>query len=143
MDEFKKKWFQIVWACLLIVSITITYIQRMSDALWVHSAAMEMLGKVLDWIVMPMTLFLFIWLCIGYWRQSERLFWRVWRRWGGALAIGVVCAAALVMLVRYVKGDRTAIDEDIRALFLGVFSAAGLIYAIARYKFNHWRKEDE
>ena len=37
MGEFQKTWFQIVWACLLLVSIVITYIQRMSDALWAHS----------------------------------------------------------------------------------------------------------
>ena len=142
MEEFNKKWFQVVWACLLLASVTINYIQRMSDALWAHSEAVQVLDTVLDCIILPMTVVLFIWYCIGLWRTSDRLFWRKCRRWGAGLAVGVVCAVALVLLVRYAKGDNTTINDGERVLILSVFAAGGLIYGIARNKFKHWRKEE-
>lgn len=142
MEEFNKKWFQVVWACLLLASVTINYIQRMSDALWAHSEAVQVLDTVLDWIILPMTVVLFVWYCISLWRTSDRLFWRTCRRWGAGLAIGVVCAVALVLLVRYAKGDNTTINDGERVLIVSVFAAGGLIYGIARYKFKYWRKEE-
>lgn len=142
MGEFNKKWFQIVWLCLLLASITTTYIQRMSDALWAHGEVIQVLDKVLMWITLPLTIILFVWLCVGYWRQSERLFWRKCRRWGSALAIGVIVAVVLVILVRYVKGEGADISEGDRALFIGAFAVAGLVWSVARYKFQHWRKDE-
>lgn len=142
MEEFNKKWFQVVWACLLLASVTINQIQRWVDAAWAQSVGIEMLDKILIWITLPLTGILFIWQCVGYWRTSERLFWRKCRRWGTALAIGVVCAVALVLLVRYAKGDNTTINDGERVLILSVFAAGGLIYGIARHKFKHWRKEE-
>lgn len=142
MEEFNKKWFQVVWACLLLASVTINYIQRMSDALWAHSEAVRVLDTVLDCIILPMTVVLFIWYCISLWRTSDRLFWRTCRRWGVGLAVGVVCAVALVLLVRYAKGDNTTINDGERVLIVSAFAAGGLIYGIARYKFKHWRKEE-
>lgn len=142
MGELSKKWFQTVWMCLLIVSVAINYIQRMSDALWAHSAGIEMLDKVLFWITSFLTIIIFVWHCIGYWRTSERLFWRMLRRWCGSLIIGVVCAVILVLLVHYAKGNDTIIDNKERVLILSIFAAGGLIWAVARYKFKHWRKEE-
>lgn len=142
MGEFNKEWFKNVWLCLLLASVTINYIQRMSDALWAHSEAVQVLDTVLDWIILPITLVLFVWYCIGLWRTSDRLFWRKCRRWAGALAVGAVCAVALVFLVRYMKGDNLAIDNEDRVLILSAFAVGGLIYGIARYKFKHWRKEE-
>ena len=142
MEELNKKWFQIVWACLLLASITINYIQRMSDALWAHSESVKVLDTFLDWIILPLTLVLFVWYCIGLWRTSERLFWRKCRRWGSALAIGVIVAVVLVILVRYVKGEDADISEGDRALFIGAFAVAGLVWSVARYKFQHWRKDE-
>lgn len=142
MEEFNKKWFQVVWACLLLASVTINYIQRMSDALWAHSEAVRVLDTVLDCIILPMTVVLFIWYCISLWRTSDRLFWRKCRRWGSALAIGVIVAVVLVILVRYVKGEDADISEGDRALLIGAFAVAGLVWSVARYKFQHWRKDE-
>lgn len=141
MEELSKKWFQVVWACLLVASVVISHIPRMSDAQWAHSEAIQMLNSVLMWIMLPLTVVMFVWLCVGYWRQSERLFWRKWRRWSGALVIGVATAVLLVFLVKHTKGDCASIDEEDRVILLGVFAAAGLIYAVAQYKFRHWRRE--
>ena len=142
MGEFKKTWFQIVWACLLIASIVITYIQRMSDALWVHSEAMQILDRTLTWVMLPLSVVLTVCMCIGYWRQSERLFWRKWRRWGASLAFGAAAAALLVVLVHLAKGEKATIEEEDRTLLLGAFSAAGLIWYFARYKFRSWRGDE-
>lgn len=142
MGEFKKTWFQIVWACLLLVSIVITYIQRMSDALWVHSEAMQILDRTLTWVMLPLSVVLTVCMCIGYWRQSERLFWRKWRRWGASLAFGAAAAALLVVLVHLAKGEKATIEEGDRTLLLGAFSAAGLIWYFARYKFRSWRGDE-
>lgn len=142
MGEFKKTWFQIVWACLLIASGVITYIQRMSDALWVHSEAMQILDRTLTWVMLPLSVVLTVCMCIGYWRQSERLFWRKWRRWGASLAFGAAAAALLVVLVHLAKGEKATIEEGDRTLLLGAFSAAGLIWYFARYKFRSWRGDE-
>ena len=142
MGEFQKKWFQTVWACLLIASVTIGHIQRWSDAAWAHSASIEILSKVLMWITLPLTVVLFVWLCIGLWRTSERLFWRKLRRWGGALAIGAVAAVVLVLLVKHIKGESGTVSEGDRTLIVGLFAGAGLIYVVARYKFGHWRRDE-
>lgn len=142
MGEFKKTWFQIVWACLLIASGVITYIQRMSDALWVHSEAMQILDRTLMWVMLPLSVVLTVCMCIGYWRQSERLFWRKWRRWGASLAFGAAAAALLVVLVHLAKGEKATIEEEDRTLLLGAFSAAGLIWYFARYKFRSWRGDE-
>ncbi len=142
MEELNKKWFQIVWACLLITSISITYIQRMSDALWAHSEVVQILDNVLMWVMLPLSLVMFVWMCISYWRQSERLFWRKWRRWGASLAFGAAAAALLVVLVHLAKGEKATIEEGDRTLLLGAFSAAGLIWFLARYKFRSWRGDE-
>lgn len=142
MGEFQKTWFQIVWACLLIASGVITYIQRMSDALWAHSEAMQILDRTLMWVMLPLSVVLTVWMCIGYWRQSERLFWRKWRRWGASLAFGAAAAALLVVLVHLAKGEKATIEEGDRTLLLGAFSAAGLIWYFARYKFRSWRGDE-
>ena len=142
MGEFKKTWFQIVWACLLLVSIVITYIQRMSDALWAHSEVVLILDRTLTWVMLPMSVVLTVCMCIGYWRQSERLFWRKWRRWGASLAFGAAAAALLVVLVHLAKGEKATIEEGDRTLLLGAFSAAGLIWYFARYKFRSWRGDE-
>lgn len=131
-----------MWACLVIASITINYIQRMTDTLWAHSESVEILEKLLNWIILPLTAIMFIGLCISLWRTSERLFWRKCRRWGTALAIGVVAALALVLIVKQIKGESGTISEGDRALLVGAFAGAGLIYAVARYKFKHWRRDE-
>lgn len=142
MEELNKKWFQIVWACLLFASITINYIQRMSDALWAHSESVKVLDTFLDWIILPLTLVLFVWYCIGLWRTSERLFWRKCRQWGVAVAVGTAAAVVLVLLVKYLKGESGIIDAEDRRYIVITFAGAGLLYAVARHKFKHWRKDE-
>ena len=95
MGELDKKWFRNVWLCLLFVSVMLNCIQRLVDAAWAHSAGIEMLDKVLLWITLSLTVIIFIWHCVGYWRTSKRLFWRMLRRWCGGLTIGVVCEEQL------------------------------------------------
>jgi hypothetical protein len=60
MEELNKKWFQIVWACLLIASISMSYIQRMSDALWAHSEVVQILDRTLMWVMLPLSLVMFV-----------------------------------------------------------------------------------
>ena len=142
MGEFNKKWFQIVWACLLSASLAINYIQRWSNAAWAHSASIEILDKVLIWITLPLTVILFVWKCVGYWRTSDRLFWRKCRRWGTSLAVGTAAAVVLVLLVKYLKGESGVIGEEDRRIIVIAFAGAGLIYAVARHKFKHWRRDE-
>lgn len=142
MGELDKKWFRNVWLCLLFVSVMLNCIQRLVDAAWAHSAGIEMLDKVLFWITLSLTVIIFIWHCVGYWRTSKRLFWRMLRRWCGGLTIGVVCAVILVLLVHYAKGDNAIIDNKERVLILSIFAAGGLMWGVARYKYNHWSKDE-
>lgn len=141
MGEFQKTWFQIVWACLLIASITINYIMRSVDAAWAHSPAMEVLDSMLTWITLPLTLILFVSKCISYWRQSKRLFWRKWLRWSGDIAAGIVLAVILFLTIRFVKGDSVALDPDDKRWILAIFSIGMLIWVITRYKYKAWRKQ--
>lgn len=142
MGELDKKWFRNVWLCLLFVSVMLNCIQRLVDAAWAHSAGIEMLDKVLFGITLSLTVIIFIWHCVGYWRTSKRLFWRMLRRWCGGLTIGVVCAVILALLVHYAKGDDTIIDNKERVLILSIFAAGGLMWGVARYKYNHWSKDE-
>lgn len=142
MGELDKKWFRNVCLCLLFVSVMLNCIQRLVDAAWAHSAGIEMLDKVLFWITLFLTVIIFIWHYVGYWRTSKRLFWRMLRRWSGGLTIGVVCAVILVLLMHYAKGDDTIIDNKERVLILSIFAAGGLMWGVARYKYNHWRKDE-
>ena len=142
MGELDKKWFRNVWLCLLFVSVMLNCIQRLVDAAWAHSAGIEMLDKVLLWITLSLTVIIFIWHYVGYWRTSKRLFWRMLRLWCGGLTIGVVCAVILALLVHYAKGDDTIIDNKERVLILSIFAAGGLMWGVARYKYNHWSKDE-
>lgn len=145
MEEFKKQWFQIVWAGLVLASLAVHYIQRWADAAWAHSHAMDMLGNVLTWICLPMTAVLFILKCVESWRTGERYFWRRCRRWGSALFFGTLMAAVLVFLVKYAKegivfGCTPDSEWFLKVVFV-LFSLGGLLYMIARYKFNRPNKD--
>ena len=137
MGEFQKKWFQIVWACLLIASVVMNYIQRYSDAAWAHSAGFEMLGKVLMWIVLPLTVILFVWKCVGYWRAGERLFWRKWLRWTKALLAGVVLSVVFVLVIRYFRGDALMLEQQKQVIIFFIFAGAGLVWGVAKYMFRN------
>ena len=142
MGEFNKKWFQIVWACLLLASITINYIQRMSDALWAHSEAIIMLDKVFTWILLPLTVLLFILHNVESWRKGARYFWRQWQKGATAMLIGGGLGFLLVLIVKSCKGEALEIDSDARMVILAIFAVIGLVIAFARYKFKHWQGEE-
>lgn len=141
MEEFKKQWFQAVWAGLVLASLAVHYIQRWVDAAWAQSHAMDVLDDVLGWICLPMTVILFILKCVENWRVGRRYFWRVCRRWGGALLGGTLMAAVLVALVKFFKSgwvfDGNIYDTEVKIFLFVLFSLGGLLYMIARYKFNH------
>ena len=67
MWETERKWFKITWSLLLLASLVINYIQRMSDALWAHGEVVEVLEKTLLWIMLPMTVVLFVWHNVVLW----------------------------------------------------------------------------
>ena len=142
MGEFNKKWFQTVWMGLLFASLVINYIQRMSDALWAHSEAIIMLDKVFTWILLPLTLLLFILHNVESWRKGARYFWRQWQKGATAMLIGGGLGFLLVLIVKSCKGEALEIDNEARMVILAIFAAIGLVIAFARYKFKHWQGEE-
>lgn len=137
MEEFKKQWFQSVWAGLVLASLAVHYIQRWVDAAWAQSHAMDVLDDVLGWICLPMTVILFILKCVEN--------WRVCRRWGGALLGGTLMATVLVALVKFSKSgwvfDGNIYDTEVKTFLFVLFCLGGLLYMIARYKFNRPNKD--
>lgn len=142
MGEFNKKWFQTVWMGLLFASLVIDYIQRMSDAQWAHSEAIEMLDTILLWIVFPLTVLLFILHNIQMWRQGARYFWRQWQKGATAVLVSGGLAFLLVLIVKKCKGEALEINNEARMIILAIFAVIGLVIAFARYKFKHWQGEE-
>ena len=142
MGEFQKKWFQIVWACLFIVSFSMNRIQQSVDAAWAHSAGIELLNRILMYITVVVALIICVLQGINYWKQSNRLFYRKWRRWGSAIALGIILAVVLLLVMRFVKGDSVALDANDKRWILALFSIGMLIYLFGRYKFKNWHNED-
>ena len=142
MGEFNKKWFQTVLMGLLFASLVIDYIQRMSDALWAHSEAIIMLDKVFTWILLPLTVLLFVLHNVESWRKGARYFWRQWQKGATAVLVGGGLAFLLVLIVKSCKGDALEIDNEARMVILAIFEVLGLVIAFARYKFKHWQGEE-
>lgn len=142
MGEFNKKWFHIVWMGLLLASLVIDYIQRMSDAQWAHSEAIEMLDTILLWIVFPLTVLLFILHNIQMWRQGARYFWRQWQKGATAILVSGGLAFSLVLIVKSCKGEAVEINNEARMIILAIFAVIGLVIVFARYKFKHWQGEE-
>lgn len=140
MGELKKKWFQTVWALMTLASVVITWLQRGSDAAWVHSAGMETLGKVLLWILLPMTVVMFVMHCVENLHTGERYFWRKWLRWGEAATAGIVLAVVLVLVIRYLRGDSLMMEHSKQVTLFIIFATAGLVWGVAKYMFNRSRK---
>ena len=142
MGEFNKKWFQTVWMGLLFASLVLDYIQRMSDAQWAHSEAIEMLDTILLWIVFPLTVLLFILHNVESWRKGARYFWRQWQKGATAVLVGGGLAFLLVLIVKKCKGEALEINNEARMIILAIFAVIGLVIAFARYKFKHWQGEE-
>ena len=142
MGEFNKKWFQTVWMGLLFASLVIDYVQRMSDAQWAHSEAIIMLDKVFTWILLPLTLLLFISHNVESWRKGARYFWRQWQNGATAVLVGGGLAFLLVLIVKSCKGEDLEIGNEARMVILAIFAVIGLVIAFARYKYKHWQGEE-
>ncbi len=145
MNELKKRWFQIVWAGLTLCSLVFAWIRRGVDAQWVQSRAFEVLSDVLGWIVLVMTVVLFVVHCIENYHTGRRYFWRICRRWGSALFWGVLMASVLVVVVKYFKsGGAFAAalpDKEVNIFLFVLLSLGGVLYMIAKYKYNHPNKD--
>lgn len=142
MGEFKKKWFQTVWMALLFASLVIDCIQRKVDALWAHSEAIMMLDKVFTWILLPLTVLLFVLHNVESWRKGARYFWRQWQKGATAVFVGGGLAFLLVVIVKKYKGEALEIDNEARVIILAIFAVIGLVIAFARYKYKHWQGEE-
>ena len=141
MGEFNKKWFRNVWMGLLFASLVIDYVQRMSDAQWAHSEAIIMLDKVFTWILLPLTVLLFVLHNIESWCKGARYFWRQWQKGATALLVGGGLGFLLAIIVKSCKGEALEIDNEARMVILAIFAVLGLVIAFARYKFKHWQGE--
>lgn len=141
MWETERKWFKITWTALLFASVVINYVQRMSDELWAHSRVVEVLDTTLTWILLPMTVVLFVWHNMVLWHSGERLFWRTWQKSGLAMLVGGGLAFLLVLVVQWCRGEAVEISDSAKMWILAVFSAVGLLVMFARYKFKNWSKE--
>lgn len=145
MDELKKKWFQTVWAGLVLCSVAMNYIMRYVDAAWAQSHALQVFNDVIGWIVLPMTVILFVLHCVENWRIGKRYFWRKWRRWSRAIFWGTMMAAVLLLLIRFVKSggvlENVLPERSFNIFMFVVLSVGGLLYMIAKYKFNNPNKD--
>ena len=137
MGEFNKKWFQIVWACLFIVSFSISRIRHSVDAAWSHSAGIELLDRILLCITLVVTVIICVLQGVNYWRQSKRLFYRKWLRWTKALLAGVVLSVVLVLVIRYFRGDALMLEQQKQVIIFLIFAGAGLAWGVAKYMFRN------
>ena len=136
MGEIHRKWFTITWGVLLLFSVVMAQLMRHTDIVWVHNPGVVLLYEVVSWVTLVVTILLFVWYNVIYWRESRRLFWRKWRRWGGNLAIGVAMLVVLLIAINIFKGDRVELSCDGRHFLFALFAAGGLIWGLARYKFK-------
>ena len=141
MEELNRKWFKIVWALLLFASLTIDYIQRMSDALWAHGPVVEILDKILFWIMLPATVLLLVLYWIGNWRTGERYFWKKLRAQASVVVSGGGLGFLLVLVVQWCKGDAVEMSSMARATVLAIFSVVGLMIGYARYRLRKMNEE--
>lgn len=136
MGEIHRKWFTITWGVLLLVSVVMSQLMRHTDFGWVHNSGVVMLYEVVSWLTLAVTILLFVWYNVHYWRVSRRLFWRKWRRWAGNIIIGVAMVAVLLLAIHLLRADKVELLDSERYMLLGVFAIGGLIYGVARYKFQ-------
>ena len=136
MGEVHRKWFTITWGVLLLFSVVMAQLMRHTDIVWVHNPGVVLLYEVVSWVTLVVTILLFVWYNFIYWRESRRLFWRKWRRWGGNLAIGVAMLVVLLIAINIFKGDKVELSGNGRHFLFALFAAGGLIWGLARYKFK-------
>lgn len=136
MEDNHKRVFTTIWAILLLCSVVLGHITHYSDSAWAQSESINILNQVLFWVTTVITIILFAWHNISYWRQGKRLFWRKWRRWGGNLAIGVAMLVLLLLAINLFRDDKVELNGNERHFLFALFAAVGLIWGLARYKFK-------
>lgn len=145
MEELKRRWFQIVWGGLVLLSVLLSWIERGVSASWAHSPTMEFVQNVLVWIVLPMTIVLFLLSCVENWRTGERYFWRKCRRWGGNLFLGALMAAVLLFVLRFIKSGVVFGSQEsmaiVKTVIFWLLAIGGLLYLVAKYKFNRPKRD--
>lgn len=137
MGEIHRKWFTIAWGVMLFFSVVMNHLMRYTEIAWVHNAGVELLYEVVSWLTWVVTILLFVWYNVHYWRENRRLFWRKWRRWAGNIVIGIVIGAALLLAINLMRGDRVELLDYERQILLGLFAVGGLVWMLARYKFKN------
>lgn len=134
MEENHKRIFTTIWAILLLCSVVLGHITHYSDSAWAQSESVNILNRVLFWVTTVITIILFAWHNISYWRQGKRLFWRKWRRWTGGLLIGIAILAIMLFAINLFRSNDICLTLSERNILFAIFALGGLIWLIARYK---------
>lgn len=142
MEEFKKRWFKIVWAVLLIASLALGYLGRYCAAEWVQSRPMEIFKSVLDWTTIILTVVLFVAHNIENWRTGRRYFWRKWGKWLRAVVFGCLMAAALLGVMWLARKNGLDLTGGFRWVLYGLCYVVGfvIIYLRMKYGENKYKK---
>ncbi len=135
MEENHRRVFTTIWAILLLGSVVLGHIIHYSDSAWTQSESIITLNSILFYITAIITVILFVWHNILYWRQGRRLFWRKWQKWTKGLMIGILMLVALLLAINALRGDEEiSINNGERLTIFLVFVIGGLIYGLARLK---------
>lgn len=143
MEEFKKTWFKIVWAVMLLVSLAMNYLGRYSVAEWVQSRPMEVFKTVLDWTTIILTVVLFVVCNIENWRTGKRYFWRKWVKWLKAIGFGCLMAAMVLGIMWLARKNGFDLTGGFRWVLYGVFYVVGfvILYLRAKYSKSKYKKD--
>ena len=136
MGEIHRKWFTITWGVLLLFSVVMAHLMRYTDIAWVQNPGVILLYEIISWFTLAVTILLFVWYNIIYWKNNRRLFWRKWRRWAGNLCLGIALLVVLLLAIKLFKSDKVELSGNARHLLFAIFAAGGLMWGLARYKFK-------
>ncbi len=136
MEENHRRVFTTIWAILLLGSVVLGHIIHYSDSAWAQSENIITLDSILFWITAIVTVILFVWHNILYWRQGRRLFWRKWQKLTKGLMVGILMLVVLLLAINALRGDEIPINDGERLTIFLVFVIGGLIYGLARLKSN-------
>lgn len=136
MEENHKRVFTTIWVVLLLCSVVLGHITNHSEVAWAQSESITLLSSILFWITTIITIALFVWHNILYWRQGKRLFWRKWQKWAKGLMIGISTLVVLLLAINTLRGDEISVSNGERLTIFLTFVIGGLIYGLARLKSN-------
>ena len=143
MEEFKKTWFKIVWAVLLIASLALGYLGRYCTAEWAQSRPMEVFKTILDWTTIILTVVLFVVHNIENWRTGRRYFWRKWGKWLKSVVFGCLMAAAVLGVMWLARKNGLDLTGGFRWVLYGLCYVVGfvIIYLRMKYVQNKHKKD--